>query len=95
MPPHIGVAERLNAEHEDDDRRARNPGDTRGQQGATVALGVGDHEQVGPVHEFCAPVLGAALTCFAQTLPGAQPGTGGSCTVASWSVCTKATLSPS
>ena len=94
MPPHVGVAERLHGEHEHDDRGRRNPRDpARGR--SPVGGGAGDHEEVGASHWFCAPVFGVALSCRAQTLPGAHRGAGGSLTVDSLSVGTKATLRPS
>lgn len=94
VPPDVGVAERLNGEHQNHRGGAADPCDQSRRRPALL-LGARDHEQILAFHWFCAPAFGVALDCSAQTLPGAQTGTAGRRKVETLSVGTNATLRPS
>jgi len=94
VPPHVRVAEGLDGEDQHHDRRGGDPCEAACRR-AAILRRTRDDQEVGALHWFCAPGFGVAFACRAQTLPGAQSGTGGRCSDASLSVGTNATLRPS
>ena len=96
VPPHIGVAEGLHSEHEDDDRRAGDPRQPAPVDSSPLVLSVRDDDQVRALSLVLRTAAGARLPSCPHTLfAGYEVGAGGRCRLASFAAGTNTTLNAS